>query len=97
MAVRFHPSVFIRHRCDRNGYQAAPKKANINVEFQPADNCYLIVHESSGLDSQTGDSQDLQTIRDFISHRTDPSRLLLPPERLHAIWLRSLIFNILDY
>jgi hypothetical protein len=37
------------------------------------------------LDSQTGDSQDLQTIRDFISHRTDASRL--PPERLHAIWI----------
>ncbi|KAN0125392.1 hypothetical protein V8E53_015527 [Lactarius tabidus] len=87
MAVRFHPSVFIRHRRDRNGYQAAPKKADINVEFQPADNRYLIVHECSGLDSQTGDSQDLQTIRDFISHRTDPSRLLLPPERLHAIWI----------
>ncbi|KAN0127123.1 hypothetical protein V8E53_015061 [Lactarius tabidus] len=64
---------------------AASENADINVEFRPADNCYLIVHECSGLDPQTGDSQDLQTIRDFISHRTDASRL--PPERLHAIWV----------
>jgi hypothetical protein len=87
MTVRFHPSVSLRHSRDRNGYQAAPKKADINVEFRPADNRYLIVHECSDLGSQT--------TRDFISRRTDASRL--PPERLHAIWYRSLIFNILDY
>ncbi|KAI9456381.1 hypothetical protein BJY52DRAFT_1417161 [Lactarius psammicola] len=64
---------------------AVPERANINVEFRPQDNRYLIVHECSGLDSQASDSQDLQTIRDFISHRTDPSRS--PPERLHAVWI----------
>ncbi|KAI9456382.1 hypothetical protein BJY52DRAFT_563201 [Lactarius psammicola] len=65
--------------------ERAPGKADINVEFRPQDNRYLIVHECSGLDSQASDSQDLQTIRDFISHRTDPSRS--PPERLHAVWI----------
>jgi GTP-binding protein EngB required for normal cell division len=64
---------------------AASEKADINAEFRPADNRYLIVHECSGFDSQTRDSQDSQTIRDFISRRTDASRL--PPERLHAIWI----------
>ena len=72
----------------RNGYKAAPEralgKADINVEFRPEDNRYLIVHECSGLDSQASDSQDLQTIRDFISDRTDASRS--PAERLHAVW-----------
>ena len=71
-----------------NGYKAVPErvlgKADINVEFRPEDNRYLIVHECSGLGSQGGDSQNLQTIRDFISHRTDPSRS--PSERLHAVW-----------
>jgi hypothetical protein len=60
-------------------------KAAINLEFRPEDNRYLIVHECSGLDAQTRDSQDLQTIRDFISHRTHAS--CLPQERLHAIWI----------
>jgi hypothetical protein len=68
---------------------AAPEralgKADINVEFRPEDNRYLIVHECSGLDSQASDSQDLQTIRDFISHRTDASRS--PSEGLHAVWI----------
>jgi hypothetical protein len=64
---------------------AAPEKANINVEFRPDDNRYLIAHEFSGLDSQAMDSEDLQTIRDFISRRTDPSRT--PSERLHAVWI----------
>ncbi|KAH9051686.1 hypothetical protein EDB87DRAFT_749395 [Lactarius vividus] len=60
-------------------------KADINVEFHPEDNRYLIAHECSGLESQPGDSQNLQTIRDFISHRTDASRS--PLERLHAVWI----------
>ncbi|KAI9456385.1 hypothetical protein BJY52DRAFT_1381630 [Lactarius psammicola] len=68
---------------------AAPKralgKADINVEFRPGDNRYLVVHECSGLDYQTSNSQDLQTIRDFISHRTDPN--CTPSERLHAVWI----------
>ncbi|KAH8985737.1 hypothetical protein EDB86DRAFT_3083324 [Lactarius hatsudake] len=59
--------------------------ADINVEFHPEDNRYLIVHECSGLESQAGDSQNLQTIRDFISYRTDESRS--PSERLHAVWI----------
>ncbi|KAH9172753.1 hypothetical protein EDB89DRAFT_2069421 [Lactarius sanguifluus] len=58
-------------------------KADINVEFRPEDNCHLIVHECS-LDPQAGDSLNLQTIRDFISHRTDAS--CLDSERLHAVW-----------
>ncbi|KAH9041170.1 hypothetical protein EDB84DRAFT_1474633 [Lactarius hengduanensis] len=61
--------------------ERAPGKPDINVEFRPGDNRYLIVHECSGLDSP----QDLQTIRDFITHRTDPSRS--PSERLHAVWI----------
>ncbi|KAH9170086.1 hypothetical protein EDB89DRAFT_1355143 [Lactarius sanguifluus] len=58
--------------------------ADINVEFHPDDNRYLIVHEYSGLGSQAEDSQNLQIIRDFILHRTDVSRS--PSERLHAVW-----------
>ncbi|KAF8267501.1 hypothetical protein EI94DRAFT_1315775 [Lactarius quietus] len=65
--------------------ESALGRADIDVEFRPADNRYLIVHECSGLDPQTTDSQDLQTIRDFISRRTDASRS--PPERLHAVWI----------
>jgi hypothetical protein len=76
MTVRFHPGVFRGHRRHCNGYQAASENADINVEFRPADNRYLIVHECSDLNSQT--------TQDFISYRTDASRL--PPERLHAIW-----------
>ncbi|KAI9439397.1 hypothetical protein BJY52DRAFT_532800 [Lactarius psammicola] len=68
---------------------AAPEralgKADINVEFRPEDNRYLIVHEWSSLDSRASNSQGLQTIRDFISHRTDASRS--PSERLHAVWI----------
>lgn len=64
--------------------KAAPGSVDINIEFRPDDNRYLIVHEFSGLDSQTRDSQDLQTIRDFISRRADPNRS--PLERLHAVW-----------
>ncbi|KAI0285599.1 hypothetical protein BC826DRAFT_1179001 [Russula brevipes] len=60
-----------------------PGKADINVEFHPEDNRYLIVHESSGL--EPGDAQGLETIRNFISYRTDPSRSA--PERLHAVWI----------
>ena len=73
---------------DCNGCKVAPErslgKADINLEFRPDDNRYLIVHEFSGLDSQDGESQDLQTIRDFISLRTDSN--LSPSERLHLVW-----------
>ncbi|KAH9018535.1 hypothetical protein EDB85DRAFT_2294485 [Lactarius pseudohatsudake] len=57
--------------------------ADINVGFSPGDNRYLIVHEYSGFES--GDAQSLQTIRDFISYRTDADRSA--SERLHAIWI----------
>ncbi|KAH8994195.1 hypothetical protein EDB92DRAFT_1944025 [Lactarius akahatsu] len=60
-------------------------KTDINVEFHPEDNRYLIIHECSVLESQPGDSQNLQTIRDFVSHRTDASRS--PSEWLHAVWI----------
>ncbi|KAN0133594.1 hypothetical protein V8E53_008582 [Lactarius tabidus] len=60
-------------------------KVDINVEFRPEDNRYLVVHECSGLGSQAGDTQDLRTIWDFISHRSDPS--CPPSERLHAVWI----------
>ncbi|KAH9041168.1 hypothetical protein EDB84DRAFT_1474613 [Lactarius hengduanensis] len=57
--------------------------ADINVGFSPGDNRYLIVHEHSGFES--GDAQSLQTIRDFISYRTEADRSA--SERLHAIWI----------
>ncbi|KAH9003546.1 hypothetical protein EDB86DRAFT_3073326 [Lactarius hatsudake] len=60
-------------------------KGDIDAEFCPGDNRYIIVHECSGLDSRASDSQDLQTIRNFISYRTDTRRS--PSERLHAIWI----------
>ncbi|KAI9439394.1 hypothetical protein BJY52DRAFT_1217284 [Lactarius psammicola] len=61
------------------------ENVDINVEFRPKDNCYLIVHECSGLGPQAGNLQNLQTIRDFISHRTDAS--CSDSERLHAVWI----------
>ncbi|KAH8994220.1 hypothetical protein EDB92DRAFT_1944104 [Lactarius akahatsu] len=60
-------------------------KVDINAEFQPEDNCYLIVHECSGLEPQAEDLQNLQTIRDFILHRTDAS--CSDSKRLHAVWI----------
>jgi hypothetical protein len=56
--------------------------SDINLAFRPDDNHHLIVHEYSGL--EPGDAHGLQTVRDFITIRTDPSRA--PAERLHAIW-----------
>ncbi|KAF8267148.1 hypothetical protein EI94DRAFT_1701243 [Lactarius quietus] len=83
--VTVRPLFFDATLHNRNGYKAAPMKADINVEFRPEDNRYLIVHEFSGLDSQARDSGDLQIIQDFISRRTDPNRS--PSERLHAVWV----------
>ena len=79
MAVRFYISVHLRHLHDHDAFKAAPERADINFEFRPDDNRYLIVHEFSGLDSES-----LHTIRDFISRRTDPNRT--PSDRLHAVW-----------
>jgi hypothetical protein len=77
------------HNCyDENKIKDPPGKVDIDVEFRPEDNPYLIVHECSGFDAQVGDSQNLQTIREFISYRTHASRS--PSERLHAVWWRSL-------
>jgi len=70
------------------GNKAAPETVpgkpdvNLQLEFQPEDNRYLIVHECSGF--EYGDSQSLQAIRKFISHRTEPSRSTW--ERLHVVW-----------
>ena len=64
--------------------ERAPGKADIDFEFRPEYNRYLIVHEGSGLDSRASDSQDLQAIQAFISRRTDVK--CTPPERVHAIW-----------
>ncbi|KAI9459745.1 hypothetical protein F5148DRAFT_1218621 [Russula earlei] len=52
--------------------QGSSGKRNINLEFHPEDNRYLIVHECSGF--EPGDAEGLQSIRDFILYRTDPSR-----------------------
>jgi hypothetical protein len=87
VTVRFCAIIFLRD-CNGPGYKVAPErapgKADINLEFRPDDNRYLIVHEFSGLDSQDEESQDLQTIRDFISLRTDLN--CSPSERLHVVW-----------
>jgi len=86
MSVRIWPFLFripiySTRLCLEN--KAAPATASdINFAFRPDDNHRLIVHEFSGF--EPGDAQGLQTIRDFISNRTDPS--LAVPERLHAIW-----------
>ena len=77
--MRFHISVYLCHLHDCNAFKAAPERADINFEFRPDDNRYLIVHEFSGLDSE-----NVQTTRDFISRRTDPNRS--PSDRLHAVW-----------
>ncbi|KAF8269504.1 hypothetical protein EI94DRAFT_1828906 [Lactarius quietus] len=74
--------------------EIAPGKTDIDVEFRPEDNRYLIVHESSGLDSQATDAQGLQTTRDFITRRTDVSHS--PPERLHAIWICVPLSDVID-
>jgi len=58
-------------------------KRDINLGIRPRDNSYLIVHEFSAF--EPGDSQGLQTIRDFISYRTDLNRPAA--ERLHAVWI----------
>ena len=55
--------------------ERAPGKADIEFEFRPEDNRYLIVHEGS-------DSQE--AIQAFISRRTDVK--CTPPERVHVIW-----------
>ena len=57
---------------------------DINVALRPDNNRYLVVHEFSAFESQAEDLQNLQTIRDFISYRTDSS--CSPSERLHAVW-----------
>ncbi|KAN0133589.1 hypothetical protein V8E53_008577 [Lactarius tabidus] len=68
---------------------AAPERplgeSDINFEYFPEDNRYLIVHECSGFDSRARDSQTFLNIRDFISRRTDTSRSA--SERLHAVWI----------
>ncbi|KAH8989937.1 hypothetical protein EDB86DRAFT_2941602 [Lactarius hatsudake] len=55
---------------------------DINFEYCPKDNRYLIFHECSGLESRAGDSQN---IRDFISYRTDMN--CSASDKLHAVWI----------
>ena len=57
---------------------------DINVAFHPENNRYLVVHEFSGFETQAEDLQNLRSIRDFISYRTDPN--CSPFEKLHAVW-----------
>ncbi|KAF8264369.1 hypothetical protein EI94DRAFT_1788047 [Lactarius quietus] len=68
---------------------AAPERAlgknDINFEYCPEDNRYLIVHECSGLESRAGDSQNFLDIWNFILDRTDLGRSA--SERLHAVWI----------
>ncbi|KAH8979092.1 hypothetical protein EDB92DRAFT_426644 [Lactarius akahatsu] len=66
--------------------------ADINIGFRPGDNRYLEAHEYSGFES--GGSQSLQTIWDFISYRTDVNRSV--SERLHAIWICVSISDAID-
>ncbi|KAF8259212.1 hypothetical protein EI94DRAFT_1042662 [Lactarius quietus] len=72
----------------------APMRADINFEFCPEDNRYLIVHECSGLNSHASDSQNLQTIWDFISRRTDAN--CSSSERLHAVWICAPASHAID-
>ena len=67
-----------------NGNKAAPEPTSIDVEFHPADNRYLVVHECSGLESQAGGPRNLQTILDFISSRTRSNSK--SSKKLHAVW-----------
>ena len=78
----FYMSTSYAQLCDGN--KAAPETTSIEVEFHPADNRYLVVHEYSGLASQGGGPQNLQTILDFISKRTYSS--LETSKKLHAVW-----------
>ena len=69
MTVRIYSSICLRpitQLCDGN--KTARETTHVDVEFHPADNRYLIVHEYS-LDSLAGGSLNLQTILDFISSR----------------------------
>ena len=71
------------HRvCPETKAASARVSADINFAIRPDDNRHLIVHESAGL--ETGNTQSLRVIQDFISSRTDPS--LVARKRLHAIW-----------
>ena len=63
----------------------ACRTPDINLEFCLEDNCYLSVHEYSGLGP--GDTQSLQAVRDFISYRTDRGRSAT--ERLDAVWYKT--------
>ncbi|KAH9980733.1 hypothetical protein BJV74DRAFT_887561 [Russula compacta] len=59
---------------------AQQNSSDINFAFRPDDNRYVVIHEYSGFHAH-----GLQTIRNFITHRSDPSRSV--PERLHAVWI----------
>ncbi|KAH9980734.1 hypothetical protein BJV74DRAFT_85096 [Russula compacta] len=72
--------------------QNSSGKSDINFAFRPDDNRYLIVHEYSGFEH--GHAYGLQSIRDFIAYRTDPSRSAA--EKLHAVWICIPMTDILS-
>ena len=87
VTVRSHTSVILRRRRDHTMKNKAELKnthgkIDINVEFRPEDNRYLVVHEFLGFEPQV--SQNLRTIRDFISRRTVST--CPSSDRLHAVW-----------
>ena len=70
---------------NKSARQNARRTPDINLEFYPEDNRYLIVHEYSGFGP--GDTQSLQAVHDFISYRTDRGRSAT--ERLDAVWYQT--------
>ena len=83
--VRLHTGIFLHclHNCLMETKETH-SHVNVDVEFHPEDNPYLIAHECSGFEPQVRDSQNLQTIWDFISYCTHATHS--PLERLHAVW-----------
>lgn len=70
---------------NKTARQKACKMPDISPEFYLEDNRYLSVHEYSGFGP--GDTQNLQAVRNFISHRTDRGRSAT--ERLDAVWYET--------
>ncbi|KAH9960952.1 hypothetical protein BJV74DRAFT_990984 [Russula compacta] len=57
---------------------AQQNSSDINFTFRPGDNRYVVIHEYSH-------AHDWQSIRNFITHRTDRSRSAA--EKFHAVWI----------
>ena len=82
--IRSHFVFLSCQLCSENkaALQNSSGRSDINFAFRPDDNRYLIVHECSAF--ERGGAYGLQSIRNFITYRTDPSRSV--PEKLHAVW-----------